>query len=87
MGAPELGSTLLVPARSTFRMVRRSRLAQDIQRQQQGAEPLLSSALGKARGQALRLSLVLELLWWCSEEGIFAPPTRTALVPSPPRQG
>jgi hypothetical protein len=44
------------------------RLAQDMQTRQQNAEPLLRSALGKARGQALRLSLVLELLWWCAEQ-------------------
>lgn len=28
---------------------------------------LLRSALGKARGQALRLALVLEYLWWCAD--------------------
>ena len=43
--------------------------AQDMQRRQQEAGPFLSSALGKARGQALRLSLILELLW-CSEESV-----------------
>jgi len=51
------------------------RLAQDMQFRQQSTAPLLRSALGKARGQALRLSLVLELLWWCGEQGIAAPPT------------
>jgi len=52
------------------------RFAQDMQDRQKGAGPFLSSALGKARGQALRLSLVLEFLWWCGEQGISAPPTR-----------
>src|SRR5205085_6921949 len=52
------------------------RLAQDMQVRQQNAKPLLRSALGKARGQALRLSLVLELLWWCGEESVAPPPTR-----------
>jgi hypothetical protein len=52
------------------------RLAQDMQRRQQEAGPLLRSALGKARGQALRLSLVLELLWWCGEDGVASPPSR-----------
>ena len=33
------------------------------------------SAPGKARGTALRLSLVLEYLWWCGTPGISAPPT------------
>lgn len=36
---------------------------------------LLRSAFGKARGLALRLSLVLEMLWWAASEGISAPPT------------
>src|SRR6185312_17461047 len=52
------------------------RLAHDMQRRQQDAAPLLRSALGKARGQALRLSLVLELLWWCGAGGAWPPPTR-----------
>src|SRR6185369_18364 len=52
------------------------RLAQDMQRRQQQAGPLLRSALGKARGQALRLALVLELLWWCGEDGVASPPSR-----------
>jgi hypothetical protein len=32
-------------------------------------EARLRAALGKARGQALRLALNLEMLWWCGEEG------------------
>ena len=35
----------------------------------------IRAALGKARGQALRLALVLELLWWCGEDGSAPPPT------------
>jgi hypothetical protein len=34
----------------------------------------LRSAIGKARGAALRISLVLELMWWCGEEGTRPPP-------------
>src|SRR5262249_6764657 len=34
------------------------------------------STLGKARGQALRLALVLEMLWWCGEDGRAPPPSR-----------
>jgi hypothetical protein len=52
------------------------RLAQDMQRRQQEAGPLLRSALGKVRGQVLRLSLVLELLRWCGEDGVASPPSR-----------
>src|SRR5205085_7118478 len=36
-------------------------------------------ALAKARGQVLRVSLVLGLLWWCAEEGFSPPPTRISL--------
>jgi hypothetical protein len=49
------------------------RFAQDMQERQQAAGGLMVSALGKARGLALRLSLVLEFLWWAAKDG-FAPP-------------
>jgi Protein of unknown function (DUF3987) len=48
----------------------------EMQEQQHAAGGLLRSALGKARGQALRLALVLEFLWWCSEDGMQAPPSQ-----------
>ena len=32
-----------------------------------GATGLYASSIGKARGQALRLSCILEHLWWCAE--------------------
>ena len=35
--------------------------------------------LGDATGLALRLSLVLEFLWWCGEGGMAAPPTQIGL--------
>src|ERR1051325_3672961 len=50
-----------------------------MQQRQREAGPLFASALAKARGQALRLSLVLELLWWCAEEGFAPPPTGISL--------
>jgi hypothetical protein len=46
----------------------------EMQERQLVAGGPLRSALGKARGQALRLALVLEFLWWCGEEGMTAPP-------------
>ena len=52
------------------------RLGRNMQERQQAAEPLLRSALDKARGQALRLALVLEFLWWCGEESALPPPIR-----------
>jgi hypothetical protein len=39
----------------------------------------MRSALGKARGQALRLSLGLEFLWWCAKTGTTAPPTHISI--------
>jgi hypothetical protein len=50
--------------------------ARDMQDQQQHASGLLRAACGKARGQALRLALVLEMLWWCADKGCTAPPKR-----------
>jgi hypothetical protein len=48
---------------------------QDMRRRQQEAGGLMRSAFGKARGLALRLSLVLTMLRWCGSEGMAAPPT------------
>ena len=47
---------------------------QDMQHRQQEAGGLLRSAYGKARGLALRLSLVLEMLIWCGSDGMEPPP-------------
>lgn len=47
---------------------------QRMQAAQQNAGGLLRSAYGKARGLALRVSLTLELLTWCAEGGLSAPP-------------
>jgi hypothetical protein len=49
-------------------------LGREMQDRQASAGGLLCSALGKARGTALRLSANLELLWWCAEDGMSAPP-------------
>jgi hypothetical protein len=46
----------------------------EMQARQKFAGGRMRSALGKARGQALRLSLVLAFLWWCGETGIAGPP-------------
>ena len=50
-----------------------------MQKRATNAGGLMRSALGKARGLALRLSLVLEFLWWCGEDGMSAPPTQISL--------
>ncbi|MBR0682219.1 DUF3987 domain-containing protein [Roseomonas eburnea] len=49
-------------------------LAREMQGRQKFAGGLMSSALGKARGLALRLSLIFEFLWWCADEGMRPPP-------------
>jgi hypothetical protein len=46
----------------------------EMQQRQASAGGLLRSAIGKARGQALRLALVLEYLWWCGESRNAEPP-------------
>lgn len=45
------------------------RFGQEMQAEEEGAHGLLRSSMGKARGQVLRLALVLELLWWSASEG------------------
>jgi hypothetical protein len=52
---------------------------QEMQNRQQQAGGLMRSAFGKARGALLRLSLVLEFLWWCGREGYDPPPTTISL--------
>lgn len=49
------------------------RFGQDMQAGEEGAQGLLRSSMGKARGQVLRLSLVLQLLWWSASEGAPEP--------------
>jgi hypothetical protein len=48
----------------------------EMQERQHTAGGLLRSALAKARGQALRLALGLEMLWWCGEAGMAPPPAQ-----------
>jgi hypothetical protein len=50
--------------------------ARGVQEQQAAVSGLMRSALGKARGLALRLSLMLEMLWWCGSSGMSAPPSQ-----------
>ena len=47
--------------------------ARDMQAAEEGAQGLLKSSMGKARGQVLRLALVLEYLRWCADEGDAEP--------------
>ena len=60
--------------------------AREMQDRQQSAGHLLRAALGKARGQALRLALVLEMLWWRGEDGYRRRPLGSARALSMPRR-
>jgi hypothetical protein len=46
----------------------------EMQDRKAAAGGLMRSAFGKTRGQALRLALVLEFLWWCGGKDRAAPP-------------
>jgi hypothetical protein len=48
----------------------------EMQARQDAAGGLMRSAFGKARGLALRLSLVLEHLWWCGSDDTMLPPPK-----------
>jgi len=48
----------------------------EMQDRQSTAGGPLRSAIGKARGQALRVALVLEMLWWCAEDGMAPSPAQ-----------
>jgi hypothetical protein len=50
--------------------------ASGVQERQASAGGLMRSALGKARGLALRLSLVIEMLWWCAQQGMTPAPAQ-----------
>jgi hypothetical protein len=52
------------------------KFAREMQERQAAAGGLLVSALGKARGLALRLSLDIEFLWWAAKVGMAAPPNQ-----------
>jgi hypothetical protein len=52
------------------------RFAEIMQEQKETATGLRRSAIGKARGLALRLSLVLEYLRWSGEERFIVPPDK-----------
>jgi hypothetical protein len=65
---------LMVPL--TEAAVRRlERFGKLLQEKKEAAAGLMRSALGKGRGLTLRLSLVLEHLYWCAADGYSAPPS------------
>ena len=52
---------------------------QEMQRRETTISGLLLSAYGKARGHVLRLSLVLEYLWWCGRNDGTWEPTQVSV--------
>jgi hypothetical protein len=50
-------------------------VGRQFQKRRETTAGLTRSAIGKARGLVLRLSLVLEYLRWCAEDGCVAPAT------------
>jgi hypothetical protein len=66
-------SPILMPLTPEARQLLRE-FGQEMQSRRGDSGGLLRSAYGKARGTALRLSLVLEWLWWCGEDGLVLPP-------------
>ncbi len=48
---------------------------QDIHREEQAANGLYLSYMGKNGGRALRLALILEMLWWCAGDESAPPDT------------
>jgi len=50
--------------------------AAEMQNRQSTAAGPLRSVIGKARGQALRLALVLEMLLWCGADSMAPPPAQ-----------
>jgi hypothetical protein len=64
---------IMVPL-TTAALAMMEAFGKDMQCRQQEAGGLLRSAYGKARGLALRLSLVLGMLRWCGTPGMSMPP-------------
>jgi hypothetical protein len=74
LAADEDGSTPLLVMLDDAAAQRLVRFAQLMQERKEMTIGLMRSAIGKARGLLLRLSLVLEYLRWCGEDGYTAPP-------------
>jgi hypothetical protein len=68
------GSQPLRVPLTTDAVRRLERFGQLLQEKKEAAAGLMRSAIGKGRGLALRLSGVLEHLYWCAEDGYSAPP-------------
>ncbi|MBV8589346.1 MAG: DUF3987 domain-containing protein [Acetobacteraceae bacterium] len=65
-GRPEPSYVSLAPEARPYL----EEFGREMQAREGAAYGLFKSALGKCRGQVLRLSLVLEYLWWCTGQDI-----------------
>ena len=63
---PEPDSPAHVPVEEAA-LVLLERFALEMKEREKGAMPLMKSALGKARGHALRLSCILTFMWWSAD--------------------
>jgi Protein of unknown function (DUF3987) len=68
-------SPICVPLCESAR-ARLENFGQDMQAKQESNGGLLVSALGKARGLVLRLSMVIEHLWWAGQDGTSPAPAQ-----------
>jgi len=79
MGTDEFG----IPEPKRLRLERAAEdvleeFARDMACRADGACGIMAGSIGKARGHALRLALILEHLWWCGESRGTPPETVTA---------
>jgi hypothetical protein len=71
----DAGPAPLVVSLSDAAAARMVDVGRQFQQRRETTAGLTRSAIGKARGLVLRLSLVLEYLRWCGEDGYDAPPS------------
>ncbi|WP_454917103.1 DUF3987 domain-containing protein [Xanthobacter sediminis] len=63
---PQPDTPALVPVEEAALMLL-ERFALEMKEREKGAMPLMKSAIGKARGHALRLAGILTFLWWAAD--------------------
>jgi Protein of unknown function (DUF3987) len=77
-GADNTPQPIMVPL-SSEASAEMEGFAREMQDRKTMAGGLLRSAYGKARGQALRLALNIEYLWWSAKDGMAPPPRMISL--------
>lgn len=64
--SPQPDTPVLVPVEEAA-LVLLERFALEMKEREKGAMPLMKSAIGKARGHALRLASILTFMWWAAD--------------------